>query len=198
MAKYINRKQLERASDKDIENFFDETNFEGIFSHEIKSKNSDFYKGNISDIKLEGRPTNLTNLFLNVPKSSNEIPEGPCSFKCRMNITALHEEQPRYIVNLVGGSLHSIDNISEPIVTVSSEKSQEKELYEMWGVDSCECIGYYHYDEENEVYVVDDIRKPNFDHIPYYPGDTEKKPIRITYPHEIRYIKLNDYSLTYY
>lgn len=195
MAKYINRKQLERASDKDIENFFDETNFEGIFSHEIKSKNSDFYKGNISDIKLEGRPTNLTNLFLNVPKSSNEIPEGPCSFKCRMNITALHEEQPRYIVNLVGGSLHSIDNISEPIVTVSSEKSQEKELYEMWGVDSCECIGYYHYDEENEVYVVDDIRKPNFDHIPYYPGDTEKKPIRITYPHEIRYIKLNDYYL---
>ena len=65
----------------------------------------------------------------------------------------------------------------------------------MWGVDNCECIGFYHYDEESETYIVDDLRKPNFDHIPYYPGDTEKRPIKITYPREIRGIKLNDYYL---
>lgn len=65
----------------------------------------------------------------------------------------------------------------------------------MWGVDNCECIVFYHYDEESETYIVDHLRKPNFDHIPYYPGDTEKRPIKITYPREIRGLKLNDYYL---
>lgn len=194
MAKFNTRNQVLKASDEEIEKFFEETTFEGIFSFEVKSKNSDLYKGSISDIKLEGRPTNLIGHFLNVPKNSVEIPEGPCSFRCRMNITALRENE-LYKVNLRGATLRAIDKLTESNVTISSLESKEQDLYDMWGVDNCQCIGYYHYDEDSEVYVVDDLRKPNFDHIPYYPGDTEKRPIRITYPHEIRGIKLNDYYL---
>ena len=82
MALYNNRKQLQKASDEEIERFFAETTFEGVYSSELKSKNSDFYKGSICDIKLEGRPTNLVGLFLNVPHNSTDIPEGPCAFKC--------------------------------------------------------------------------------------------------------------------
>ena len=194
MPRYINRNQLQKATDEEIEQFFSETVFEGIYSSELKSKNSDFYKGSISDIKLEGRPTNLVGLFLNVPHNSKDIPEGPCSFKCRMNIKALRE-QGFYKVNLLGSTLTSIQKLTESNVTISEKESKEQELFDMWGVEDCKCIGYYHYDEESEVYIVDDLRKPNFDHIPYYPGDKEKKPIRISYPHEIRGIELNDYYL---
>lgn len=133
--------------------------------------------------------------FLNVPHSSNNVPEGPCSFKCRMNIAAFRSNESKYSVNLIGSSLRSICSLTESNVVVSAADSKERDLFEMWGVDNCQCIGYYHYDEESEVYVVDDLRKPNFDHIPYYPGDSEKKPIRISYPFEIRGIKLNDYYL---
>lgn len=195
MPRFINRKQLQKAPDEEIEQFFSETVFEGIYSSELKSKNSDFYKGSISNIKLDGRPTNLVMAFLNVPHSSNNVPEGPCSFKCRMNIAAFRSNESKYSVNLIGSSLRSICSLTESNVVVSAADSKERDLFEMWGVDNCQCIGYYHYDEESEVYVVDDLRKPNFDHIPYYPGDSEKKPIRISYPFEIRGIKLNDYYL---
>lgn len=194
MPRYINRNQLQKATDEEIEDFFSKTVFEGTYSSELKSKNSDFYKGSISDIKLEGRPTNLVGLFLNVPHNSRDIPEGPCSFKCRMNIKVLRE-QGYYKVNLLGATLTSIEKMTESNVTISEKESKEQELYDMWGVEDCQCIGFYHYDEESEVYIVDDLRKPNFDHIPYYPGDKEKKPIRISYPHEIRGIELNDYYL---
>ena len=195
MPRFINRKQLQKATDEEIEQFFSETVFEGIYSSELKSKNSDFYKGSISNIMLDGRPTNLVMAFLNVPHSSNNVPEGPCSFKCRMNIAAFRSNESKYSVNLIGSSLRSIRSLTESNVVVSAADSKELDLFEMWGVDNCQCIGYYHYDEESEVYVVDDLRKPNFDHIPYYPGDSEKKPIRISYPFEIRGIKLNDYYL---
>ena len=195
MPKYINKGQMRRATDEELEQFFAETTFEGIFSHDIKSKKTDFYKGSITDIKLEGRTSNLAPLFLNVPRSSNNIPEGPCSFKCRLNIAAFREEPSRYILNLLGGSLRSIPSVSAPSIGISSRDTKEQELFDMWGVDNCQCIGYYHYDEDNDVYLVDDLRKPNFDHIPYYPGDTEKKNIKISYPNKILGIKLNDYYL---
>lgn len=37
------------ASDEEIKEFFEETIFEGVFSKDIKSKNTEFYKGNISN-----------------------------------------------------------------------------------------------------------------------------------------------------
>lgn len=194
MARYTNRKQLQKATDEEIEQFFAETVFEGIYSSEVKSKNTEFYKGSISDIKLERRPTNLLGFFLNVPHNSTDIPEGPCAFKCRMNLQALRE-QDYYKVNLLGFTLTAIQRITESNVTITEFESKEQDLFDMWGVEDCQCIGFYHYDEENKVYIVDDLRKPNFDHIPYYPGDTEKKPIHITYPHAIRGIKENDYYL---
>ena len=195
MPKFINRGQMKKASDKELELFFEETVFEGIFSKEIKCKNTEFYKGSITNIKLEGRTSSLTPLFLNVPRTSNNIPEGPCSFKCRMNIPAFREELPRYILNLRGNTLQSISAISAPSIAINFKETKEQDLFEMWGVDNCQCIGFYHYDEENEVYLVDDLRKPNFDHIPYYPGDKDKKPISISYSERICGIRLNDYYL---
>ena len=132
MALFNNRAQILRAKDEDIESFFAETTFEGIYSSEIKSKNSDYYRGSITDIKLEGRPTNILPQFLNVPKTSRTIAEGPCLFKCRINMSALRAQDSTYIVNLVGGSLKPIE---ERIVTnkifreTRSFNSEEETLF---------------------------------------------------------------------
>ncbi len=193
MAKFINRKQMLKATDEEIKAFFSETEFKGVFSHEIKSKKEDRYKGNISEITLGGRPTDIIPRYLNVPKTSREIPEGPCSFKCRMNIDALKEEPSNYRVNIVGASLQSIEPSTYRGAMIVPEKVKEEDLFDAWGVGDCECIGYYHYDDESEVYIIEDLHKSNFDNIPYYPGDEEKHPIRISYPFPIRGIKLNDY-----
>ncbi len=194
MPRFYNRKQLQQATDSEIEQFFSETIFEGIYSSELRSKNSDFYRGSITDIRLEGRPTKLIGQFLNVPHNSILIPEGPCAFKCRMNINILRE-QGNFRFNLLGSTLTSIKEITESNVTISVSDSKEQDLFEMWGVEDCFCIGYYHYDEDNKRYVVKDLRKPNFDHIPYYPGDTSKRPIQITYIDSIRGIKEEEYYL---
>ena len=112
MTKFTNRKQIQIASDEEIQKFFDETIFEGIFSNELKSKKTDFFKGNISNIKLNERSTDIVNMFLNVPITSKSIPEGPCTFRCRMNISAFKELPTKFIVNLVGSSLCQIGRAS--------------------------------------------------------------------------------------
>ena len=78
MANFLNRKQLQNASNEKIQEFFDSTIFHGSFSKEIKStKNASYYKGSISNITLDGNLTNLCPTILNVPTSSSDIPEGP-------------------------------------------------------------------------------------------------------------------------
>ena len=73
--------------------------------------------------------------------------------------------------------------------------SAEKELFEYWGVSDCNFIGYYYYDHENEISIVDDIRKPNFAKIPYYPNDAQKKTISLHYKGEIKGIISENYYL---
>lgn len=73
------------------------------------------------------------------------------------------------------------------------EDPLEQDLFGFWGVTDCKFIGYYHYDEERDIYIVNDLRKANFDNIPCYINDSEEKPIEIVLPHEIRGLKLNEY-----
>ena len=131
MSRFKNRIQLKMATDEEIENFFAVTTFDGIYTSEVTSRNRDFYKGSISDIKLDGHPTNLVMSYLNVPHSSNDIPEGPCSFKCRMNIATFRADETKYRVNLVGSSLHSISSPKEYSVVVSASDSKKQDLFEM-------------------------------------------------------------------
>lgn len=193
MAKYINRKQLINASDEDILEFYSETIFHGVFSTEIKSvKNASYYKGSISNITLDGNLSNLCPSFLNVPTNSDVIPEGPCTFKCRINIDALRGEDHKYIVTLISRSLRASQH---EVTVVKPQDTNEQDLFEMWGVEDCQFIGYYHYDEEADTNVIDDIRKPNFDHIPFYPNDNEEKPIKLSFPFDLHRLKKDEYYL---
>lgn len=72
------------ASDNEVRKFFAETTFEGIFSKEIKSSKVEYFKGHIHSITINGVPNNVIGSFINVPLSATDIPEGPCTFKCRL------------------------------------------------------------------------------------------------------------------
>jgi hypothetical protein len=184
MAKYIDKSQFKKASDDEINDFFENTVFHGVYSTEIKCKHEGYYKGSISDITLKGHQTNICPYCLNVPITSNDIEEGPCDFKCRMNLVAFRSEESKYIVNLRENTLqHS--NIEVEII----------EMFEWWGVEDTQFIGYYHHDDEFDTNVVDDIRKPNFDHIPFYPKDEDKKPIRLSFSFDLEKLKKDNYYL---
>lgn len=72
------------ATDEEIKEFFASTIFEGIYSTEIKSSKTDYFKGHIHSIKINGEHNNVLGTRINVPVSANDIPEGPCTFKCRV------------------------------------------------------------------------------------------------------------------
>lgn len=84
MAFFKNKYKMINASDDEIREFFAETIFEGIFSKEIKSSHSEYFKGHIHSIKINGVPNNVLGTYINVPMSANDIAEGPCTFKCRV------------------------------------------------------------------------------------------------------------------
>lgn len=188
-----NKHHLAEASDEEIKEFFSRTVFEGVFSKENKTS-KDYFSGHIHTITLNMNKTNVIGSYINVPVTANDIPEGPCSFKCRLKQGEIRNSSSQINFFLYPQTLRSLSsNQSNKIIT--TRKTNEQDLFDMWGVESCECIGYYHYDEKHKIYVVDDLRKPNFDHIPYYPHDRLKRPIRITYPHKIKGISLNDYYI---
>lgn len=72
---------------------------------------------------------------------------------------------------------------------------KEQELFEYWGVSNCNFIGLYHYDEKSGHSSIDDIRKPNFAKIPYYPNDEAKKPITLWLRNSIHGLNDGNYYL---
>lgn len=68
-------------------------------------------------------------------------------------------------------------------------------MFEYWGVSNCNFIGLYHHDEKSGHSSIDDIRKPNFAKIPYYPNDEAKKPITLWLRNSIPGLKDGNYYL---
>lgn len=195
MPQFINRKQLLNASNEELMLFFNDTVFEGVFSSEIKSKQKDKYKGNIASITLDDQACNIVPKFLNVPINEVDIPEGECTFKCFFNFTAYREDNNNYFISIKKGTLRS---------KVSTSNNQNKkymaddmvaDLQEKWSVRSTEFIGFYHFDKESECFMVDDLRKPNFNRIPHYPNDATKKPVELYFPNGIEGLNEGEYYL---
>ena len=77
MAYFKNKYQMQKASDEEIREFFASTIFEGTFSNEVKSNNhADYFKGHIHSIKVNGEPTNVIGLYINLPSVAYDIAEG--------------------------------------------------------------------------------------------------------------------------
>jgi hypothetical protein len=192
MATFKNKYQMIKASDDEIREFFATTIFEGIFSKEIRSNHTDYFKGHIHSIKIAGESTNVLGSYINVPVSANEIPEGECTFKCRL------KEEVRQSPSQINFSLSpkTLRSKSTPKPMLNTEPRREGELsnedlFELWGVDDCECIGYYHFDPKSGGYLIDDLRKTNFDRIPPYL--TNKKPITLWLKYPQKGIEVDNY-----
>lgn len=59
---------------------------------------------------------------------------------------------------------------------------KEEDLFELWGVDNREFIGFYHKDTKSDGYLVDDIRKINFERIPPYLSNNKSIKLWLKYP----------------
>lgn len=190
MVYFENKKQLLNATDEEIKEFFSNTMFEGVFSTEIKSSHTDYFKGHIHSIKINGKPTNVIGNHINVPTIANDIPEGPCTFKCRV------KEEVRTSLNQINFSISPRTLKSKTTSFIPKHEIKEsvlsnEDLFELWGVDDCECIGYYHYDPISNGYIIDDLRKTNFERIPPYLSNKKAISLWLKYPQ--RGLKLDNY-----
>jgi len=189
MTYFKNKYQMIKATDDEIREFFATTIFEGVFSHEIRSIHTDKFKGHINSIKINGVATNVIGTFINVPNYANDIPEGECTFKCRV------KEDVRISPSQIKFSLSPRTLRSKSVQIVHSDVREgeltNEDIFELWGVDDCEFIGYYHTDTKSDGYLIDDLRKTNFDRIPPYL--TNKKAISLWLKYPQRGLELNKY-----
>lgn len=190
MTFFRNKQQMCKATDEEIKDFFASTIFEGVFSSEIKSNHTDYYKGHIHSIKINGELNNVIGKHINVPKSANDIPEGPCTFKCRVKNEV--RTTPNHInFSITPRTLRSKSEPTSPKFEKSEGELSNEDLFELWGVDNCECIGYYHYDPQTNGYIIDDLRKTNFDRIPPYLSNKRAISLWLKYPQ--RGLELDNY-----
>ena len=189
MTYFKNKYQMIKATDDEIREFFATTIFEGVFSHEIRSSFTDKFKGHINSIKINGVATNVIGAFINVPNYANDIPEGECTFQCYV------KEDVRISPSRINFSLspRTLRSKSDQFVhsNVREGELTNEDVFELWGVDNCEFIGYYHSDTKSVGYIIDDLRKTNFDRIPPYL--TNKKAISLWLKYPQRDLELNNY-----
>lgn len=173
-----------------------------------KTNRPENYKGSITVImhnrKLICYPNSRHPMFFNISNTTKfQFQKG--RFKMRFELESRERRESlgnMFMLRPVYGSLYQLNEEKMRVARqIRAEQgktehtSAEKELFEYWGVADCNFIGYYHYDSENDISTVDDIRKPNFAKIPYYPNDVQKQPISLHYKGEIKGIAPNDYYL---
>lgn len=191
MEYFKNKTQMQKATDEEIREFFATTIFEGVFSREIKSNRSDYFKGHIHSIMINGESNNVIGAYINVPISANDIPEGKCTFKCRVKDVV--RTSPSQINFSISPKTLRSKNAPKPMLRIEPREGElsNEDLFELWGVDDCECIGYYHFDPKSGDYLIDDLRKTNFDRIPPYL--TNKKPITLWLNYPQKGIEVDNY-----
>ena len=159
-----------KASDDEIREFFATTIFEGVFSKEIKSNHSDYFKGHIHSIKINGESNNVIGTYINVPVSANDIPEGECTFKCRV------KEEVRITPSQVSFSLSPKTLRSknrsylqpgsfgaEPVVIKQSDNSAEvKKIKTRLRLENNQFIGQFSPERTEGWYKITDIRNTDF------------------------------------
>lgn len=69
-----------------------------------------------------------------------------------------------------------------PQTRIDTLEVKEEDLFELWGVDNREFIGFYHKDTKSDGYLVDDIRKTNFERMPPYLSNNESIKLWLKYP----------------
>ena len=159
-----------KASDDEIREFFATTIFEGVFSKEIKSNHSDYFKGHIHSIKINGESNNVIGTYINVPVSANDIPEGECTFKCRVKeevrITPSQVSfslSPKTLRGKNRSDLQPGSFGAEPVVIKQSDNSAEvKKIKTRLRLENNQFIGQFSPERTEGWYKITDIRNTDF------------------------------------
>lgn len=173
-----------------------------------KTNRPENFKGSITNISYNRKficyPNSRYPIFFNISNTTKfKFHKG--QFKMRFELESRERRESHgnmFMLRPVYGSFFQLNEEKMRVVSQrraekgkTEHSSAEKELFEYWGVADCNFIGYYHYNEESDLSIVDDIRKPNFAKIPYYPNDTHKQPISLHYKGEIKGITTDNYYL---
>lgn len=175
----------------------------------LNTKTPDFFKGVVKNVSLNGSlicyPNSKRSIYYNIPKTTTaKYYRGKCKLRFELESREKREKAGNmFMMRPIARSFAELNPERARVINQKKAESgksehtdKEKQLFELWGVSDCAFIGYYHYDAERELSIVDDIRKPNFARIPYYPNDQVfKRPISLHYKGEISGIEPNDYYL---
>lgn len=97
MAKYSSKYDLLKASDEEINHFFREVKFTGVFDKDIPEEHRDRFCGKVTNIAMDGEQNNLCPPYLYVPnKYSTYVNMGFCEFACFVNTYLLRSEKRAY------------------------------------------------------------------------------------------------------
>lgn len=122
MAKYSSKYDLLKASDEEINQFFREVKFTGVFDNDIAAELKVFNCGKVTNIVMDGEQNHLCPLFLYVPiKYCSFVNTGFCEFGCKINLKHLRSEKQAYrlqitkIQNTVIKEVKSFDSSEEAL-----------------------------------------------------------------------------------
>ena len=179
----------------------------------ISTSTPEKYKEAISSMSYDGKqlsyPNSKKGIYINIPSNVRvNIPAG--KYKLRFNLLRREIREKSNNLFLLVPDYNSFRELNiDKVRKIQQQKAEEgkveysdkeKDLFERWGVKDCKFIGKYSYDLERNLYIVDDIRKPNFARMSYYPNDATKSPIVIKFPFKIKDVDgtelpLNEYYL---
>ena len=187
-----NIESLRRASKEELNEFFSQAIFKGIYVNRVRSrKKPEAYSGSIERISYNGILLDTVS-YINVPTSKSNIKFGKCVFQCSIHIPELRDNG-HLILFLKDGSLKD-DSVNLPREHFSgryqsdTKKSytnfsdDEKRLAEDWQLGSSKrFIGLFEENSSKTGYIISDIRRPN---------DFTKIESKLTIEVESRYVDI--------
>ena len=122
MAKYSSKYNLLKATDDEINEFFRDVKFAGVFDKDIPEDQKESFCGKVTNILMDGEQNNLCPPSLYIPNKFNSIVnEGFCEFVCYVNLKHLRSEKQAYrlqitrIHNIVIKEVKSFDSGEESL-----------------------------------------------------------------------------------
>ncbi len=122
MAIYSSKYDLLKATDEEINEFFRDVKFAGIFDKDIPEEQRESYCGKVTNIVMDGEQNNLCPQSIYVPiKYSSFVTIGFCELVCYVNLKHLRSEKHAYrlqiarILNSVIKEVKSFDSGEESL-----------------------------------------------------------------------------------
>lgn len=170
MAKYSSKYDLLKANNEEINHFFREVNFTGVFDKDIPEEHRDRFCGKVTNIAMDGEQNNLCPPFLYVPiKYSSYVNMGSCEFACFVNIYLLRSEKHAYRLQVARIQNTSIKEVK------SFDSNEERVFRRNLKLRNNLFIGQFSQNKDGS-FTIKDIRRSDFSKLILQNGK-EQQPI---------------------